>query len=130
MKELSKRNWHPVVISDLDADCVFGRNRGEDVDSFRTSGSSEIGFELSDTRDSKTEGRVNLVASNSGAASDVARRDLYAEGAKSLDDFLLRRVEFIVVACCWFFAVSFVVEKVKAWELVVCEVISRERGMT
>jgi len=85
-KELAQGDGDFLVVRDFDADGVFARHGGEDVDALSLGGAGDVGPERGDAIDAKTRGWVELVAGDGGTAGDVAGLDIDAESGEGADD--------------------------------------------
>ena len=89
--EIAEEDFDFRGVGDLDGDRVATGDGGENVDAFCFHGAGKIAFEITDSFHADAGGGVEFVASDGGAAGDVAGADLDIEVGEGLDDSLLVR---------------------------------------
>jgi hypothetical protein len=94
--EIAEEDFDFRGVGDLDGDRVATGNGGENVDAFRLHRSGKIAFEITDSFHADAGGGVEFVASDGGAAGDVAGADLDIEVGERLDDSLLVGLKFVL----------------------------------
>ena len=89
-QNLTKCNFDLFRVGDFDADGVFARNWGKDIDPFRPRCASKIALKTGDFVNSDAASRINLVSGNRRTPRDITGTRINVKLFERVDQHMLK----------------------------------------